>query len=76
MNNEIVEFWMVMKDDCSNYSSHRHFTEEGARIEAERLCHKEGKRFFVLKTIAYVEPENPPVKWSIPIVDETIYNEE
>ena len=61
--NETVKFYMVMRDDCNNYSKKRHATEREARVEAQRLCIKENARFFVMTFIAYVEPESPPVKW-------------
>jgi hypothetical protein len=38
-------------------------SEDEARTEAERLCSSTGKRFVVLKAIAYVEPVAAPVQW-------------
>ena len=34
-----------------------------AKTEAERLCKKEGKTFFVLKRVAFCQPAEMPIKW-------------
>ena len=59
-----VSFWIVIRDtERANLVCKRHFSEGEARVEAERLCKKENARFFLLHTVAYVDPNEPPVTW-------------
>lgn len=60
----IKHFYMVMRDDHTNYTQKRHYLLREAQAEAERLCKKEGVRFIILKAIMYVEPKETPVIWS------------
>ena len=53
-------FWMVFRNDASNYSSaptKRHETFKSAKKEAERLMVKHNASFLVLKAIEEVYPE-------------------
>jgi hypothetical protein len=54
---------MVLRADIASAPTARHATETEAREEAERLCQKMGKPFFVLQAIAKVEIAQFPVKW-------------
>jgi hypothetical protein len=57
-------FYIVIRADVAQTSvSRRHETEEDARSEAERLCQQVGKPFIVLKAVACVQLDHPPVKW-------------
>lgn len=56
-------FYIVLRADTPSAPSVRHATESDARAEAERLCQKTGKPFFVLQAIAKVEIAQFPVKW-------------
>ena len=57
-------FFMVMKDQAQPYMGRRHQSEIVARLEAERLARKEvGSRFFLMKAVACVSVETPPVTW-------------
>lgn len=42
-----------------------HLSEEDAKVEAMRLCRKEGVPFIVLRVIAICMPDNPspPIRW-------------
>lgn len=53
---EETGWWVVVRDKPQMYTSRRHDTFEAAFSEAERLCKKEGAKFFVLKVIGMVEP--------------------
>jgi hypothetical protein len=46
--------------------------EQMARDEAERLCRQHGKRYLVLKALAYVEPREAPVAWAEGAYDPSI----
>jgi hypothetical protein len=64
MTDENVNFWIVIRNkEAASYISKRHPSEDTARAEAERLCKKENGRFHVLHTVAYVDPNEPPVTW-------------
>ena len=57
-------FFMIMKDQAQSYVSKRHQGEVNARLEAEQLARKEvGSRFFLMKAVACVSVETPPVTW-------------
>jgi hypothetical protein len=56
-------FYVVLRADTTNAPTVRHPTETEAREEAERLCQKTGKPFFVLQAVAKVEIAQFPVKW-------------
>ena len=57
-------FFIIMKDQAQSYVSTRHQSEINARLEAERLARKEvGGKFFLMKAVACVSVETPPVTW-------------
>jgi len=57
-------FFMIMKDQAQPYMGKRHQSEINARLEAERLARKEvGHKFFLMKAVACVSVETPPVTW-------------
>ena len=57
-------FFIVMKDQAQSYVSKRHQSEINARLEAELLARKEvGSKFFLMKAVACVSVETPPVTW-------------
>uniref|UniRef100_A0A6M3J2B1 Uncharacterized protein n=1 Tax=viral metagenome TaxID=1070528 RepID=A0A6M3J2B1_9ZZZZ len=57
-------FFIVMKDQAQPYMGKRHQSEINARLEAERLARKEvGYKFFLMKAVACVSVETPPVTW-------------
>jgi hypothetical protein len=61
------KFWMIIRADESTGENvtHQHYDFLEAEKEAERLCRKEGKPFYVLEMIGRVEPglPFPPVSW-------------
>ena len=61
MNPEV--FWCVMRDKGESYVSKRHPCFESAKMEAQRLCRKEGGRFYVLQLVGYVQPSPTPIEW-------------
>lgn len=66
---DIIERYAVMlaPGDYSgrdNAPTILHTSEADARREAERLCGRTGKRFVVLRAIAWVGPATPPMAWT------------
>lgn len=60
-------FWIVLRDkQGGTYISKRHESMEAARTEAERLCRKEGGRFYVMAVCGFYEPQETPVVWREP----------
>ena len=64
-------FFLVVRENFENDSFSvnpkvRHQTFEEAKSEAERLCEKEGKRFFIFEPVGYAEQAKPPVVY-VPI---------
>ncbi len=63
------EFYCVLRHKDQN-SGHRniitvYYDDLGeAKAAAERLARKESDRFYVMKTVAFVEPTKPPLKWN------------
>ena len=55
-------FWMVIGED-SDTTSKRHESVTDANNEAERLSKKELKRFYILKTTHFCEPDKPDIVW-------------
>lgn len=53
------KFWIIMREDYSdgykNIPTKQHQTKESAMLEANRLCAKEGKSFFVLECVGEYE---------------------
>jgi len=47
------KFWLVMRDPNDKWTmpQYRHATRHSAEVEAERLCKKEGARFYVLEAV-------------------------
>ncbi len=63
---EHEKFWIVARDLNNLTATHRHESFEAAQTEAQRLCEKERKPFFVFEAVAVVEIEHPipPTKWT------------
>lgn len=61
MNDQIIKFWMVLRDGTS-YTSYRHCSKESAINEAKRLSLLAPENmFYVLElTNAYIEPAKEP----------------
>ena len=64
-------FFLVIRENPENdsFSTNpkvKHATFEEAKTEAERLCEKEGKRFFIFEVVGYTEQAKPPVVY-VPI---------
>jgi len=55
MKNNRQRFWMVLVDG-SESTSHRHYSEQDARDEAERLAINTGEDVFVLEAQVFVRP--------------------
>lgn len=57
--------YLIFRDGRNYTANHLHEDREEARIEAERLCRKEEKRFLIAKIIGQVETEKieSPIKW-------------
>ena len=64
-------FFLVVRENADNESFStnskvKHATFEEAKKEAERLCEKESKRFFIFESVGYTEQAKPPVVY-VPI---------
>ena len=64
------EFWIVLRHIGASSQHFRnqvtmfHPTEKLARAEAARLAIEQNDRFYVMKTTAFVEPLEAPLRWS------------
>ena len=56
-----MKFYIVLRQN--DMLNKRHESEDEATREAERLCHKENGRFYVLEAISFVESAPTPVLW-------------
>ena len=56
----MIKFWMCYNRDRGKPTT-EHLTLDEAKIEAERLCRKEGKRIAVLECIGYVKEREVPI---------------
>ena len=57
-----LKFWMVWREN-SPTTRHRHLTKREAEDEAERLAQiHPGETFYVLKTVAAMSANHPPVE--------------
>jgi hypothetical protein len=56
-----TKFWIVCKNSADLTASKRHYTYQAAEAEAIRLCKKTAADFFILESIAVIEPQEPPV---------------
>lgn len=63
-NNTEAKFWIIVREGAQTSAQHkRHFSEESARNEAERLAKKEQAKFYVLALVGSVAPLEIPVAW-------------
>jgi hypothetical protein len=58
------KFFVVIRDQEGTFIKHRHATVLEAAREAQRLCRKERKRFYVAEVVAAVEFSEAPVIWT------------
>lgn len=54
-------FWIVW--DTNGAPRIQHQSLEEARVEAERLCRKEGRKFYILKCVGCIQPQQQPVEY-------------
>lgn len=58
-------FYVVMRDRADTHITKRHATQGEAQREADRLCRKEGGRFFVLRATLSIERPDWPLNHQI-----------
>jgi len=63
MKQKRCKFWMCYVDG-GGVPTHKHWEEDKARAEAERLARETGKDVFLLEAYTFVRIENiPPTTW-------------
>ena len=60
------KFWMLFVEGKAMPTVF-HWNDVVAKVEAERLARKEGKRVYLLESVSYCEVEipEPPIKWEV-----------
>lgn len=54
-----------IKPEYSNYTKVYFEEEDIAKMFAEWLAAKHNTRFYLMKTVGYCQPTQPPVKWEM-----------
>ncbi len=67
-HNKVEKHWECYVEGSDGGRHYHHWTEPGARVEAERLARLSGRTVYLFECIGQCRAEPIPVKWVIPHV--------